>query len=102
MVPWETVTAIICAVFASTGFWTLISNVYNNCHNKKSAETKLLIGLAHHVIFEKCEKYIERGHITPMEYEDLLCIFEPYTESGGNGTGTLLVKAVGDLPIRDE
>ena len=101
MFNWEFVSVIIGAAFASTGFWTLIINIYNRHSDKKSAETRLLLGLAHNVIFNMCEKYLERGYVTPMEYDDLLYMYEPYKESGGNGTGQILFERVTKLPMKD-
>lgn len=98
---WETIWPIIAAIFASTGFWQLISNIYNTRSKKKSTELQLLIGLAHNAIFEKCERYIERGYITSLEYDDLLYIYTPYKEKGGNGTGARLMERVEKLPIQE-
>ena len=93
----ETLTTIILAVFASTGFWSLITAVFNKWSSKQSAETKLLLGVAHNLIFDKCEKYLKRGNITPEELEDLLYIYTPYKDSGGNGTAQLMVEQVRTL-----
>ena len=99
--PLDVILAVVVAVFASTGFWQFILNVYNKKSQKKSSETRLLLGLAHNVIFDKCEKYLARGYITTMEYDDLLYVYEPYNESGGNGTGTQLFEQVKKLPIKE-
>lgn len=100
IIPLETISTIIVAVFASTGFWTLITNIYNNKSNKQSAETKLLLGVAHNIIFDKCERYLRRGWVTPEELEDLLYIYTPYSSSGGNGTAKLMVERVEKLPVK--
>lgn len=97
----EIISAVFVAIFASTGFWQFVINYYNKKSSKKSAETRLLLGLAHNVIFDKCEKYLERGSISTMEYDDLLYVYEPYVESGGNGTGTQLFEQVKKLPMRE-
>lgn len=96
-VTYDVLTTIVLAVFASTGFWTLVTTIYNKRSSKQSAETKLLLGVAHHIIFDKCEKYLQRGSITPEELEDLLYIYTPYVESGGNGTAKMMVEQVRTL-----
>lgn len=99
-IPWEILTTLIVAVFASTGFWQLIVTIYNKHANKQSDETKLLLGVAHHIIFDKCEKYLRRGWITPEELEDLIYIYTPYLSSGGNGTAKLMVERTEQLPVK--
>ncbi len=101
MFSWEFISVIVGAAFASTGFWTLVTNIYNRHSDKQSAETRLLLGLAHNVIFNMCERYLERGYITPMEYDDLLFIYQAYEQSGGNGTGKILFDRVSKLPIKE-
>ena len=96
----EPIITIILAVFASTGFWSLITTIYNKKASKQSAETKLLLGVAHNIIFDKCEKYLKRGSITPEELEDLLYIYTPYVDSGGNGTAKLMVEQVRTLLVQ--
>lgn len=99
-IPWEFLSTIIVAVFASTGFWTLVSNIYNKRSNQQSAETKLLLGVAHNMIFDKCERYLRRGWVTPEELDDLIYIYTPYSDAGGNGTARLMVERVKQLPVR--
>ena len=101
-VPWEILTTLIIAIFASTGFWQLIVTIYNRRTSKQSAETKLLLGVAHNIIFEKCEKYLRRGWVCPEELDDLIYIYTPYSDSGGNGTARLLVERVKQLPVKHQ
>ena len=101
-IPWEFVSTIVVAIFASTGFWTLITNIYNKRSNQQSAETKLLLGVAHNMIFDKCERYLRRGWVTPEELDDLIYMFTPYSASGGNGTAKLMFDRVKQLPSEQE
>ena len=93
--------AIFAAVFGSTGFWALLTAIYN-AHNKKvSVEGKMLRGLAHDRIVELGESYLARGYITTDEYENLHdYLFVPYKELGGNGTAAKIVEDVKKLPLR--
>ena len=99
----ETLTAIICAVFASTGFWTLINNIYLAKKKNKSAESRLMLGLAYDRIVALCTYYIDRGDITPEEYHDLqYYLYDPYKDMGGNGTAKKLMAHVESLPLKKE
>ena len=93
----QIVVPIVAAIFASTGFWQYISDR----KKKRSAETELLIGLAHDRIYDLCERYIERGYITTSEYDNLMYLYRPYARCGGNGTATKLIEAVDKLPMKE-
>ncbi len=91
------VLPIVLAIFASNGFWQYLMNR----KNKKSAETELILGLAHDRIYDLCEKYIARGHIKTSEYDNLMYIYRPYHKCGGNGTGDKLIEKVDKLPMKE-
>lgn len=89
---------LVAAVFASTGFWTLINTIYMKRSDKKSAERRALLGLLHEQLVAKCEYYLKEGWIPLQDYEDLRkYIFEPYRDLGGNGTGEALFNKVTNL-----
>lgn len=97
----DTIIALVCAVFASTGFWTLINNIWQASNKKKSDETKMLMGLAYDRILSLSAIYISRGSITAEEYHDLEhYLYEPYKNMGGNGTAKRMMDEVSRLPIR--
>ena len=88
--------AILCTLLASSGFWALVMKYLD----KKSAKTKMLLGLGHDRIIFLCVKFIERGSIMQSEYENLnKYLYEPYKEMGGNGTVARLMEEVKKLPI---
>lgn len=91
------VVPIIVAIFASNGFWSYMQNR----KKEKSAETELILGLAHDRIYDLCEKYIARGHIKTSEYDNLMYIYRPYHKCGGNGTGDKLIEKVDKLPMKE-
>ena len=92
------VAGIVTSLITSQGLWAHLSAKWQ----KDSAESELLRGLAHTRIMSLCEKYIERGWITPEEYEDLITyLYHPYLELGGNGTVKKMVdNEINRLPIR--
>lgn len=92
----NTIVTIITTLLASAGFWAFITNVID----KKSARSKMLLGLGHDRIMSLGMKYIERGKITQGEYENLYkYLYEPYKKMGGNGTAERLMKEVDKLEI---
>ncbi len=97
MEPWvQTLVTIIVACIASSGLWGFLGKKTD----KKSANTKMLVGLGHDRIVELGMKYIERGYITQDEYENLHdYLFIPYEKLGGNGSAARIMKAVDKLPI---
>ncbi|MBO7449051.1 MAG: hypothetical protein J6U54_01670 [Clostridiales bacterium] len=94
----SSIVSIVVAVLASSGLWTFLQKI----SDKKDAKTKLLLGLAHDRIMFLGMSYIERGHITQSEYENLHdYLYSPYKEMGGNGSATRIMQAVDRLEIRN-
>lgn len=90
------VQAILCTLLASAGFWAFVTKVID----KKSAKSKMLLGLGHDRIMYLGMKYVDRGSITQSEYENLnRYLYEPYKKMGGNGTAERLMREVEKLPI---
>ena len=95
----KTIVIAVLAIFASAGFWSFISRFLD----KKSAKTRLLMGIAYHNICELCLSYINRGSISSDEYADLKKYFyQPYQDMGGNGVCERLMKEVDKLPIKED
>lgn len=92
------VVSVVVAVIGSTGFWSWLSHR----REQKSAQALMLMALGHDRIMALSTKYVERGYITADEYENLLGLYEPYAEMGGNGSGTRMVDACKSLPITKE
>lgn len=97
MEPWlQMVVTIVCAVIASSGFWTFIQRKNEN----KDVKSQMLIGLAHDRIIFLGMKYIERGWISQDEYENLHdYLYKPYEKLGGNGSAQKVMIEVNKLPI---
>ena len=89
----------LAGIFTATGFWELLRYLLE----KRSNKTRLLIGLAHHQLLITCENYIDRGHITADEYDDLYTyLYEPYSALGGNGSIERIMDEIKALPSRKE
>ena len=92
----QTLVTIVCAVLASSGFWTWLQKK----DDKKSLQSQMLIGLAHDRIVSLGMSYIERGWITKDEYENLRdYLYEPYKALGGNGSAKRVMEVVNKLKI---
>jgi len=95
----EMFVTVVLAVLGSTGLWQLISKLTE----KKSAQGKLLLGLAHDRILHLGTKYIERGYITPDEYENIYdYLYLPHKAMGGDGAAERMIAELKKLPIRKE
>lgn len=86
----------IVAVSASSGFWAYVMHRSST----RSAETRLMMGLAYDKLMDKGSSYIDRGWVTRDEYEDLRKYFyEPYKALGGNGVAERIMNGVSELQI---
>lgn len=95
----DIIITLAVAVFGSTGFWTWVTNR----NKRKSAEARLLMGIAYSEIIRRCEHYIKHGSIDSDEYNELnRYLFEPYREMGGDGTAEKLMGEVRKLPTTKE
>lgn len=93
------ITTIILSVFASSGFWAFLQYIMN----KKDTKTEMLIGLGHDRVVYLGTKYLERGYITPAEYENLHdYLYKPYEKMGGNGSAKRIMEEVKKLPIQEK
>lgn len=85
------------SIMAGSGFWHFITEQMK----KGGADDKLLLGIAHSYIVDKCEYYINRGHITNSELESFYSYnISPYMAKGGNGVAKQLIDQVYELPRR--
>ena len=92
----EMIITVVCAVIASSGFWTFIQSR----RSKKDTRVQMLLGISHYILEHLIVGYISRGWITPEEHEDLQKYFyEPYIKMGGNGHIKHLMDEVNKLPI---
>lgn len=104
MMEWvKTAATILVALAGSAGFWGYLDARRarkEKKNEKQSANTRLLVGIAHDRITYLGMKYIERGYITRDEYENLNdYLYEPYAEAGGNGSAKRVMEEVRKLPL---
>ena len=94
----KTAVTILVTLLGSAGFWGYLEAR----RTKKSANTRLLVGIAHDRITYLGMKYVERGSITRDEYENLNdYLYEPYAAAGGNGSAKRVMEEVKKLPLRN-
>lgn len=97
--PHEAFIAIILAVIGSGGFWSVMQLIAQKHSEKRSATTRLLLGLSHEQILQQCAFYNMRGYITPDEYAELeKYLYTPYTKLGGNGAVEREMQRIKALP----
>ncbi len=93
----ETVVAIVTAVFASSGLWSIILYVVQTRDKNRSEVRKALLALLHDRIYAECEKAMTQGHVSIQEFKNISYLYEPYRDLGGNGTGKMLYETVQKL-----
>jgi hypothetical protein len=87
---------VVISFIASSGFWLYLMNI----REKKSAQTELLLGLAHDRIVRLGMYYVDRGWISQDEYENLnVYLYKPYEKLGGNGSARRVMLEVDRLKI---
>lgn len=90
---------IVGSIIASSGFWAFLQSI----RDKKSVQSKMLLGLAHDRIIFLGTKYIEDGYISHGDFENLVdYLYEPYHKMGGNGTAQRIIDEVKKLPLRKD
>lgn len=93
----DIIVAIVGSILASSGFWALIQNYLS----KNDSSRKLLLGLAHDRMMYLGRRYIDRGYVTPEDYENLVTyLYEPYCECGGNGSVKHIMDRVKLLEVK--
>ena len=85
----DLIITLVVAIFASTGFWQLISALVTA---RSKAKT----------IKDTCIILLQQGEVDADEYKDLKhYLFEPYRAMGGDGTAERLIAEVDKLPIKN-
>lgn len=103
MTPHETFIAIILAIIGSGGFWSMMQFIATKHSEKRSATTRMLLGLGHEQLLQQCAYYEMRGHITADEYDELeKYLYLPYKQLGGNGSVEREMLKVKALPSEEK
>jgi hypothetical protein len=94
------IVSVVCAVFASTGFWAFLTYVLQGKDTKETAEGQMLKGLAHDRICHLGKAYLKNGYIPHDDYQNLyVYLYLPYRNLGGNGLVEKIMKEVERLPL---
>lgn len=80
----DNITAIILAVFASTGFWAFIQKLYDNHKKKKTPQDLMLLALGRDRLLHLSKAYLSNGYIPDDEYENYKDMGEAYLAMDGN------------------
>lgn len=97
-------TTIILACLGSSGLFAFLQYVIQLIVDRKKKptnETSLLLALAHDKIIYLCKQAIDKGFITQDEYDNVLQLYNPYRDAGGNHLAKKYFEEVEKLPIKD-
>lgn len=97
----HTIFTVAGIIFASTGFWSFVTEFYRTHGKAKTVVQKAVLALLHDKLYYLCEKHISNGYITVDELNNLTYLFEPYHAMGGNGTCEQLYNDCKNLPKRE-
>ena len=98
----DMVTTIIITIVGSGGFWTLLQFIVTKLTEKRTATSRMLLGLGHERILERCAFYKLRGYITPDEYAELeRYLYKPYIHLDGDGAVEREMQRVKALPSEE-
>ena len=98
----ELIIALMGAIFASSGLWTVVLYKIQQKDRSKDALTRLMLGLAHDRFMEQALKFEEQGYVSEDEYSDFKkYLYDPYIELGGDGTAERVYETkIKNLPIK--
>lgn len=97
-------TTIILACLGSSGLFAFVQfiiTLFIDRKKKPTNETSLLLALAHDKIIYLCKQAIDQGFITQDEYDNILQLYTPYREAGGNHLAKKYFEEVDKLPIKN-
>lgn len=112
----QAVISVLTAVLASGGLWNFLSKKQDmrlaelekqkqeeqNENLKNDFNNKLLLGLAHDRLMYLTNKYLDNGWVSAEEYENLMYMYQPYIQSGGNGAVKRNMEKVEKLPPKPQ
>lgn len=101
-------TAFITAL-TSSGVMSLVifliqrrDKIKEKENENNTAQSRMLLGLAHDRIVFLTDCYVRRGAITLKEKRNLRFLYEPYSELGGNGDCKIGYEACEKLDVVSE
>lgn len=105
----HTIVIALITALTSSGVMSLVIYLLQR-HDKKveretandTAQSRMLLGLAHDKILHITDKFVRRGSITLKEKRNLDFLYAPYAELGGNGDCKIGYEACQTLPVISE
>lgn len=88
---------ILGSALMSSGLWAYFARK----DKSRSAQARLLLGLAYDKILDRGEQYIVRGWITMDEFNEYQrYLYGPYKDLGGNGMADKVMQELQRLPLK--
>lgn len=94
----EILITLVCAVFASTGFWAFLTARLAKMDKHKDAVSNALVALLRDRIVHLYQDYTEKGFCTVTERENVNDIYTAYHDLGGNDIATDLFDKIMKMP----
>lgn len=108
MNPWvQTIVTVICAVFASSGFWAVITIMIQKKDKEEAEKSEseraladMVRGLAHAKLVELGTHFLKQGYVTLDDLNEFdHYLYQPYEALGGNGYAKKIYGQVMKLPV---
>lgn len=108
MNPWvQTIVTVVCSVFASSGFWAVITIMIQKKDKEEQEKSEseralanMVRGLAHAKIVELGTHFLKQGCVTLDDLNEFdHYLYQPYEALGGNGYAKKIYGQVMKLPI---
>lgn len=97
MVSWDILISALVTILCSSGIWGYITLRVT----KRDGSTKLMVGMAQHMIVTEGRRLLDQGYVTLDEYRNLhKGLYGPYVRVGGNGLAEKIMKEVDKLPSK--
>lgn len=80
----DNITTIILAIFASTGFWSFISQIVNNHKKKKTPQEQMIMAIGRDRLLYLSKAYMAKGYIPDDEFDNFKLMGEAYIAMDGN------------------
>ena len=97
----DNITTIVLAIFASTGFWAFISQVYTAHKKMKTPQDEMLLALGRDRLLHLSKEYMSKGYIPDDEYDTFKAMGEAYIAMDGNSScKRKYLEAINQLSVR--
>ena len=98
----ELILPIVVAIFASTGFWSFLSNKIAKKKKKKTPIEKMVLALGRDKLLEANKRYRKKGFIPEDDYEAYMGLGEAYEAMGGNSLMRKVFEENRQLPVKED